>query len=60
MIKIYYTLRRETDSCTVDYPVRCRTMEDAEAYAVEMRRYCLGGTIIIVRHEELSRPAFRF
>ena len=60
MINTYYTLRRETDTCTVDYPVRCRTMAEAEAYAAEMRRYCLGGEFRIVIHQESRRPAFRF
>lgn len=51
MRETYYTVRRSLAGCTVDYPRRCRTRAEAEAYAVEVRRYCVGGTVSIVPHE---------
>lgn len=60
MIDTYYTVRHETDVCTVDYHKRFMTMSEAEAYAEKLRRYCLGGEFSIVKHQEARRTAFRF
>lgn len=56
----YYTVRRETAHCQVDYPQKFRTRTEAEAYMTEAQRYSLGGAFSVVEHQQPRKQTFRF
>lgn len=60
MTDTYYTVRRETAQCRVDYPEKFQTRTEAEAYKAEAQRYSLGGTFSIVEHQQPRKQTFRF
>lgn len=60
MTDTYYTVRRETAHCRVDYPQKFATREEAEAYKTEAQRYSLGGTFSIVERQQPRKQTFRF
>ena len=60
MNETYYTVRRETAHCIVDYPRKCKTKEEAETYMNGLKPYSLGGAFSVVEHQRTKKPTFRF
>lgn len=60
MNETYFTVRREAAGMVVDYPIKHRTHEEAEAYAKELAIYTIGGKYSVVEHTVPRKPTFRF
>ncbi len=60
MNETYFTVRRETAHCFVDYPQKFRTKAEAETHMDGLKRYSVGGAFSVVEHQQVKKPTFRF
>lgn len=60
MTETYFTVRRETAHCFVDYPQKFRARTEAETYMDGLKQYSVGGAFSVVEHQKIKKPTFRF